>query len=236
MNKGKLYLIPIPLGSEENETLPDALIQRIHALDIFIVERARTARRFVSSTKPPKTIQEITFHELDKYNPVENINQFLADAEAGKDIGLMSEAGCPGVADPGAKVVELAHKKGIQVIPLVGPSSILLALMASGMSGQKFCFHGYLPVKNPERSKTIKLLESQSAKQNQTQIFIETPYRNNVFLKDLMQTLSANTRICVACDLTLATEYIKTLTAAEWKKEKQLPELHKRPAVFVIQA
>ncbi len=233
MAKGKLYLIPITLGDNALGTIPHYVIERIHQLDTFIVERARTARRFISPTRPPIPIQEMTFHELDKRNPRQGIQEFLKDCEGGKDVGLMSEAGCPGVADPGALVVDMAHQKGIDVVPLVGPSSLLLALMASGMSGQQFAFHGYLPLKKGDRIRNLKKLEQTSRQLKQTQIFIETPYRNHALLTDMIEQLSGNTRICVACDLTLPTEYVKTQRAEQWKKS-ELPQLDKRPTVFLM--
>lgn len=235
MIKGKLYLIPITLGENALETIPQYVVDRIHQLDTFIVEKARTARRFISPTRPPKPIMEMTFHELDKRNGMNGIRQFLKDAEEGKDIGLMSEAGCPGVADPGAKVVEMAYELGIQVVPMVGPSSILLGLMASGMNGQQFSFQGYLPVKKPEKIRRLKQLESESKQRRQTQIFIETPYRNNALLEDMIMSLANSTRICVACELSLASEYVMTKRIADWKKSER-PELAKRPTVFLIAA
>lgn len=233
--KGKLYLIPITLGENVLETIPQYVIDRIHQLDTFIVERARTARRFISPTRPPKPIQKMTFYELDKRNARNGISNFLKDAQNGKDIGLMSEAGCPGVADPGALVVQMAYERGIQVIPMVGPSSILLALMASGMNGQQFSFHGYLPVKKPEKLKAIKRLEAESKQRRQTQIFIETPYRNNALLDDMLQTLNSATRLCVACEITLPSEFILSQNIAAWKKAEK-PDLGKRPTVFLMAA
>lgn len=235
MSKGKLYLIPITLGDDAMESIPQYVIDKIHELDTFIVERARTARRYISPTRPPIPIQEITFYELDKRDAIKGVSEFLKDAEKGKDIGLMSEAGCPGVADPGALVVELAHQKGIQVVPLVGPSSILLALMASGMSGQQFCFHGYIPLKQGDRIRAIKRLEQESKQKKQTQIFIETPYRNMPMLQDLIKTLSPSSKVCVATDLSLETEFICSQEIHHWRK-MELPKLEKRPTVFLISA
>lgn len=237
MNKGKLYLIPVPLGDENQadwEAVPQYVIQKIHELDTFIVERARTARRFISPTRPPIPIQDMTFLELDKRNPSLHISEYLSPISQGKDIGLMSEAGCPGVADPGALVVAKAHELGIEVVPMVGPSSLLLALMASGMDGQRFCFHGYLPVKSPERIKAIRKLEQASKQRKETQIFIETPYRNAALFADFISTLSAHTRLCVAADLTLPSQFIQTKSIAEWKKNPP-PSIEKRPAVFLLQ-
>jgi 16S rRNA (cytidine1402-2'-O)-methyltransferase len=232
-NKGKLYLIPAPLGEGAVHTLPQHVIDILHRLDIFIAERAKTARRFIKETGPVKPFSELTFYEITKHTPAEERQRFLADAEQGKDIGLLSEAGCPGVADPGAIVVQTAHQRGIEVVPLVGPSSILLGLMASGMNGQNFCFHGYLPAKKPELQKELKFLEQRVFKHDQTQIFIETPYRNRGLIEAAINTLSPDMLFCIAADLTLPTEYVRTLTVAQWRKT-QVPDLHKRPAIFLV--
>lgn len=233
MQNGTLFLIPIPLGEDAVFSLPQYAIDKIHRLDFFIAERARTARRFIKTTNPDRPISELTVFELDKRNPEEGIASFLAPALSGNDIGLMSEAGCPGVADPGAKVVEKAHELGITVKPMVGPSSLLLALMASGMNGQSFSFAGYLPQKTPELIREIKRLETLSKKYKQTQLFIETPYRNDAMLKTLIDTLSANTKLAIACHLTLPDELIISKSVAAWKKGKK-PVLHKKPTVFLI--
>ncbi len=233
MKRGKLYLIPITLGENSMQTIPQYVIEIIHNLDVFIVERTRTARRFISATRPSKKIDDMIFFELDKRNPHQNIASFLTEIENGKSIGLMSEAGCPGVADPGALVVQMAHQKNIEVLPLVGPSSILLALMGSGMNGQKFAFHGYLPVKNNERIKVLKQLENESKKKHQTQIFIETPYRNMALIKDALEQLNPSSLFCIAADISLETEYIQTQKISEWRKTN-IPDLHKRLAVFLI--
>lgn len=231
--KGKLYLFPTPLGENINHTILPYATEIMHRLDYFIVERARTARRFIKSTNPERPISDLTVFELDKYEPGKDLGQFLAPALSGNDIGLLSEAGCPGVADPGALVVKLAHQKGIEVVPLVGPSSILLALMASGMSGQSFSFLGYLPNKNNELVRELKRLEAASSKFNQTQIFIETPYRNTAMLETLLKTLSTQTQLAIACDITLPSEKIISMSVANWKKTK-LPDLHKKPTVFLL--
>ncbi len=233
MQKGILFLIPIPLGEDALFSLPDYCIKTIHGLDYFIAERARTTRRFIKTTNPPRPISDLIVFELDKREPEKGIDSFLAPALSGNDIGLMSEAGCPGVADPGAKVVAQAHKLGIAVKPLVGPSSLLLALMASGMNGQSFSFVGYLPQKTPDLVREIKRLESRSKKYKQTQLFIETPYRNNALLKTLIDTLSANTTLGIASRLTLPDELIISKPVAQWKKMKS-PDLHKKPTVFLI--
>lgn len=233
MSKGKLYLIPTPLGDDPVHTIPPYVIEILHRLDYFIAEKAKTARHFIKRTHPIKAFSELHFSELNKRTPPEEIQHFLQPAEAGHDIGLLSEAGCPGVADPGAIIVKLAHQKGIEVIPFVGPSSILLALMASGMNGQNFAFHGYLSVKKPELSRDLKRLESLASKFDQTQIFIETPYRNNAMVELALSSLSPHMYFCVATDLTLPTQYIKSKKVKDWKASK-LPDLHKRPTVFLI--
>ncbi len=230
---GKLYLIPVGLGEGSEIVLPEYLKDKARELNCFITERARTGRRFISSLKPGRSIQEMTFFELDKREPAQGIDEMLQPALQGTDTGLMSEAGCPGVADPGALVVARAHKLGIEVVPIVGPSSILLALMGSGMSGQKFAFKGYLPIKSHERSRAIKSLEKRAISEKETQIFIETPYRNVGMLEDLLKNLSPSTKICIATDLTLPSQSIKTKSAQEWKKTG-LPDINKRPTVFLI--
>lgn len=181
---------------------------------------------------PEKKQATLNLFELNKHTDASEIQSFLTPLLDGKDMGLMSDAGCPGVADPGAAIVALAHEKGIKVVPLVGPSSILLSLMASGMNGQSFAFHGYLPIDKNEKKNKIKQLEKISAEQNQSQLFIETPYRNNQMLDDLIKFLNPNTSLCVACDITLETEYILTKPVAQWKKNK--PDLHKRPCIFIF--
>lgn len=234
MSKGKLYLIPTPLGENAVHTIPPYVIEKLHDLDFFIAERAKTARAFIKTTEPKKAFADLTFFELNKRTTPEEITTFLKPAESGNDMGLLSEAGCPGVADPGAEIVKMAHEKGIEVIPFVGPSSILLALMASGMNGQGFSFQGYLSAKKPELAKDLTRLEQLSRKHRQTQIFIETPYRNMGMLEEAFKVLSPETRLCVAADISLETEYILTKKIKAWRKTK-LPNLHKRPAIFLIQ-
>lgn len=231
---GKLYLIPVGLGDSHPErAFPPLNSKIIDSIDDFIVENEKSARRFIKQILPEKSQQKLRLKGLNKFTNSLEIPGFLDAAKEGKNMGLMSEAGCPGVADPGAEIVRLAHRFGIQVVPLVGPSSILLAMMASGMNGQSFTFHGYLPIDKKERKNELKQLERLSAEKDQAQVFIETPYRNTKMLEDLCQNLHPATRICVACDLTLETEFIKTATASEWKKIKA--DLHKRPAIFIIQ-
>jgi 16S rRNA (cytidine1402-2'-O)-methyltransferase len=235
MNKviGKLYLIPTTLGDNAPlEVLPISVKKIIEQIDTFIVENEKTARRFIKSIHPKKKQSTLTIFLLNKFTHSSEVPSFLNPCLQGKNIGLLSEAGCPGVADPGADVVSIAHDKNIQVIPLVGPSSILLAIMSSGMNGQSFTFHGYLPIDKNERKQELKQLERISYEKNQSQIFIETPYRNNKMLEDICQTLRNETRVCIACDITLPTEYIKTKTVNDWKKNKV--DLHKRPTIFII--
>ncbi len=234
MPTGKLYLLPTPLGETDVPTIPAYVIKIMHQLDYFIAERAKTARHFIKTTNPVKPFNELTFFELNKRTPQEDIASFLDPAKEGHDIGLLSEAGCPGVADPGAVVVQYAHDQGIQVIPLVGPSSILLALMASGMDGQSFAFQGYLSPKPHELAKDLKRLEQSSIRHRQTQIFIETPYRNTKLIEQVLKTLAPNTRFCIAARITTPQEYIRTKTVKSWKSTK-IPDLHKVPAIFLIQ-
>lgn len=230
---GKVYLIPNTLGdTSPSGVLPEKVFTVIQNLDYFIVENIRNARRFIIRCGYTKSIDDIQFFELNKHTSPEDISNYLDACKEGIDMGIISEAGVPGVADPGAEIVALAHHKGIQVIPLAGPSSILMSLMASGLNGQNFCFQGYLPVKTPERIRRIGELEKIIGKHNQTQIFIETPYRNNALLDDLLRTCQPKTRLCIACDLSLDSEFIRTGSVADWKKNK--PDLHKRPCVFLL--
>lgn len=233
--KGKLYLIPTTLGdSPPLEVLPISIKKAIESIDHFVVENEKTARHFIKKMSPRKSQPSLQLFVLNKFTEVVEIPNFLEPCLNGYDTGILSEAGCPGIADPGAAVVALAHQKHIQVVPLVGPSSIVLALMASGLNGQNFAFNGYLPIDNTDRRKEIKRLEKKSIDDQQSQIFIETPYRNNKLLEELHKSLKGTTSICVACDLTLSTEFIRTQSASDWKKEKV--DLHKRPAIFIIQA
>ncbi|MDF4222053.1 MULTISPECIES: SAM-dependent methyltransferase [Maribacter] len=232
---GKIYLIPTTLGDMPPlEVLPISIKQTIEKLDHYVVENEKTARRFIKKISPRKSQPSLKLFVLNKFTEAAEIPNFLNPCLEGLDVGILSEAGCPGIADPGAAVVKIAHDKNIQVVPLVGPSSILLALMASGMNGQNFAFNGYLPIDSADRKKYIKNLERRSKDENQSQVFIETPYRNNKMLEELIKTLAPSTRVCVAADITLPTEYIKTKTAINWKRENV--DLHKRPAIFIIQA
>lgn len=230
---GKLYLIPTTLGEMNPEdVLPHTIKRTIDFIDHYIVENEKTARRFIKSVHPEKKQPDLKLFALNKHTDISEHNEFIKPLLEGKNMGLMSEAGCPGVADPGAVIVKLAHEKGIQVVPLVGPSSILLAMMASGMNGQSFAFNGYLPIDKSEKKTALKNLEKLSFDKNQSQLFIETPYRNNKFLEDLLQILQPNTLLCVACDITLPTEFIKTQSVNQWKKNKA--DLHNRPCIFII--
>lgn len=231
--KGKLYLIPTTLGDNEPlEVMPLSVKKVIEEVDYFIVENEKTARRFIKKITPKKSQPSLTIMMLDKYADELETRTYLDACEEGISIGLLSEAGVPAVADPGATIVRLAHEKGIQVVPLVGPSSILMAMMGSGMNGQSFAFNGYLPIDKSERKKAIKEYERLSKDKDQSQIFIETPYRNDKLLADLKTILSPNTSLCIAADITLSTEFIKTKTVKGWKLEN--PDLHKRPAIFII--
>jgi len=228
-----LYLIPVTLGETEiSKVLPPDNKEIILSIRYFIVENVRTARRFLKQTDPGIDIDCLTFYTLNKHTSEAELSGFLKPIEDGYSIGIISEAGCPAIADPGADVVSIAQKKNIPVVPLVGPSSILLALMASGFNGQNFTFHGYLPIEAGERIKTLKVLEQRVYSEDQTQLFIETPYRNGKLIEDILKTCKPTTLLCIAADITLDSEFIKTKSVAEWKK--QVPELSKRPCIFAI--
>ncbi len=232
--KGKLYLIPTTLGDvAPEEVLPQTVKRAIDFITDYIVENEKTARKFIKQIHPEKAQPSLRISLLNKHTEVAEHAAMLQPCLEGRNVGLMSEAGCPGVADPGAVIVKLAHEKGIQVVPLVGPSSILLAMMGSGMNGQSFAFNGYLPIDKSEKKAALKNLERLSFEKNQSQLFIETPYRNNKLLEDILQALQNSTRLCIATDITLPTEYIKTLTVNDWKKTKV--DLHNRPTIFIIQ-
>jgi 16S rRNA (cytidine1402-2'-O)-methyltransferase len=231
--KGKLYLIPTTLGDNEPlEVLPLSVKKVVEQLDHFIVENQKTARSFIKKITPKKSQPSLILMSIDKYAEALEVSRYLDVCDQGISVGLLSEAGVPAIADPGAEVVKLAHKKNIQVVPLVGPSSIILAMMASGMNGQSFAFNGYLPIEKADRKKAIKQLEKLSFDKNQSQIFIETPYRNEKMMIDLKSALSSGTSLSIACDITLSSEYIKTLPIEKWAKEN--PDLHKRPTIFII--
>ena len=228
-----LYLIPITLGESGLESvIPVSQREIIHSISHFIVENVRTARRFLKKVDSEINIDALHFYELNKHTDKKQLDAYLEPIKQNLPVGIMSEAGCPGVADPGADVVRIAHEKNIRVIPLVGPSSILLAMMASGMNGQNFAFNGYLPIKKEEKVRHIGLLEKRIYSENQSQLFIEAPYRNMQLLDDLLQTCQPQTKLCIACDLTLETEFIKTQSIAHWRQSK--PDIQKRPAIFVL--
>ena len=235
MEKGCLYLIPSPLGEGPVEAvLPAGVLAVLPSLKCFVVEEVRTARRFLSAAGLKGHIQELEFHTLNEHTQPQEVEALSGLFDLGRNVGLISEAGLPAVADPGAALVALCHRHGIKVVPLTGPSSLMLALMASGLNGQSFAFAGYIPAKTDERKAAIRRLEKRSLSENQTQILIETPYRNDSLLADLVSTLDPRTRLCVALNITCPDEFIQTRTVAQWKK--QLPVLGKRPCVFLFLA
>lgn len=236
MNLGTLYLIPVPIGPAGlNETLPANVISTTRKITDFVVENAKTARLVLKSFEHPIPLREIRMSELNEHTPLSDIPRLLEPALQGRPVGLMSEAGCPAVADPGSALVEHAHANAIRVVPLVGPSSILLALMASGMNGQCFSFHGYLPAREPERLISLKKLENLSRNTKAVQIFIETPYRNGKMLDSCLQ-LSPSTRLCIASGLTQADEWIRSMSVRDWKTRAADSDLDRRPAIFLLQA
>lgn len=236
MSTGRLYLIPVPLGQTPvDAVLPQAVGDCAKRLTHFVAENAKSARAFLKSLPCATPLQQIEIMELSEHTPASALPGLLAPLLAGIDVGLISEAGCPAVADPGANLVALAHDQGIEVFPLVGPSSILLALMGSGLSGQNFAFHGYLPAKDEPRKQRIRELEKDSRHEKRTQIFIETPYRNRQILEALINACAAETRICVATDLTLPSESIMTRTTRQWRRQ-EAPDIDRRPTVFLLQA
>lgn len=228
-----LYLIPTTLGETAlDRILPANNANIISALKYFIVEDVRTARRFLKKTNPTIVIDDLTFFTLNQHTSPAEISTFLKPMTDGHDVGIISEAGCPAIADPGADVVALAQQKQFKVVPLVGPSSILLALMASGFNGQSFAFVGYLPIQPADRSKALKKLENRVYSESQSQIFIETPYRNMKMLDEIISACQPTTKLCIAADITLDTEFIQTKNLKDWKK--QLPDLNKRPCIFIL--
>jgi 16S rRNA (cytidine1402-2'-O)-methyltransferase len=233
MAAGTLYLIPVPLadGAAAASFTP-YITDTINSIKEYIVENEKTARKFLKEAGLTIPQSGLILHDYGKHNRDASTDDFFKGLLAGADVGLMSEAGCPGIADPGAEIVNKAHRLGIKVVPLVGPSSIILALMASGFNGQSFTFHGYLPIDKAARAARIKELESLAVRNNQTQLFIETPFRNNSLLDEILKTAQPATRLCIACDLTSTTEFIKTNSVAAWRKS--VPDLHKRPAIFLL--
>lgn len=233
MQKGTLFLIPVPLADDAAaKSFTPYLIDTINEIDTYIVENEKTARKFLKLAGLKRPQSELIIHDYGKHQRNQSLVPFFKELNTGKNVGLMSEAGCPGIADPGADIVADAHKRGIKVVPLVGPNSILLALMASGFNGQSFAFHGYLPIDKLQRARRIKELESLSQHQRQTQIFMETPFRNNHLLEDVLKNTQAQTLLCIASNLNSETEYVKTLTTAQWRKERI--DLHKKPTIFVL--
>ena len=233
MNKGKLYLIPSPLGDNDPaEVIPGPVLGLLQGFRTFVVEETRTARRYLSRAGMKGRISELEFHELNEHTAPEQTESYLKLFENGYDVALISEAVLPAVADPGARLVALAHRHGIEVVPCVGPSSLMLALMASGMNGQSFAFCGYLPAKPDERKQRLKAIEKIASGTGQSQIFIETPYRNDAMLKDILEVCMPGTKLCIAADITLPDASIRTMTVAEWRKEGTV--IGKRPCVFII--
>ena len=234
-DKGRLFLIPTPLGEyDPAQVLPASVLEQVCKLDRFVVEELRTARRFLSKAGLKGRIEGLELHELNEHTAQNEIAAFAPLFDDGHDVGLLSEAGLPAVADPGAALVALCHRIGVEVVPLTGPSSLMLALMASGLDGQSFAFCGYLSAKSEERRNEIKIIERISAQRRQTQIFIETPYRNDSLLEDLLKQCAPQTRLCIAADITLPDQFIRTRTIREWRNDK--PTIGKRPCVFLILA
>ena len=231
---GTLYLIPTTLGDcNAHDVLPESIKKAIENIDYYIFENEKTGRKSIKLTNPEKVQANLKVFVLNKHTEKKEYLSMLQPCKNGFDVGLMSEAGCPGIADPGADIAKLAHENNIRVRPLVGPSSIFLALMASGMNGQNFAFNGYIPIEKSEKKTVLKQFERISFDKNQAQIFMETPYRNNKMLEDILSSLQPETKLCIATDITLETEFIKTLSISEWKKTKI--ELHNRPCIFVLQ-
>ena len=233
MSSGKLYLIPTPLGEgDPARVLPASVLEIIPTLSCFVVEELRTARRFLSAAGLKGKIDTLEFHELNEHTDPRQVEPLASLFDYGRNVGLLSEAGLPAVADPGALLVALCHRHNIEVVPLVGPSSLMMALMASGLNGQSFAFVGYIPAKTEERRAALRSLEKRSASARQTQILIETPYRNDSLLSDMLSCLSGNTRVCVAANLTCEDQFICTRTVAQWKAHPVT--IGKRPCVFLI--
>lgn len=234
-NKGKLFLIPSPLGDNEpSEVIPEPVLRSLEGFRTFVVEEIRTARRYLSRAGLKGHIGELEFHELNEHTDQATVEGYLRLFDGGNDVALISEAGLPAVADPGAQLVALAHSHGIEVVPAVGPSSLMLALMASGLNGQSFAFVGYIPAKTDERRSRLRTLEKVAAQLKQTQILIETPYRNDSLFADILAVCNASTRVCVAANITMPDAYIRTKKVSEWKKESLT--IGKRPCVFLILA
>ena len=229
-----LYAIPTPLGGAPGDALPASALEKVRTLESFVVENQKSARAFLSAAKMPRPLQELSLATLDEHTAPNEISSLLKPLREGRSLGLLSEAGCPAIADPGAALIDAAHREGFRVVPLIGPSSLILALMASGLEGQRFAFCGYLPREREEREKRIRELEKRSRAGKETQLFIETPYRNDALLDSLLSVCSLKSRLCVAVDLTLPTESIHTRPIDEWKKNPL--RIGKRPAVFLLYA
>lgn len=233
--KGKLIMIPNLLcDGIVSDVIPDGVLEAVKKIRHFIVEDVRTARRYLKKIDKSVDIDSLTFYLLNKHTEKTEIRSYLKPAIEGHDVGVISEAGVPGVADPGAEIVAIGHELDIKVVPLTGPSSIIMALMASGLNGQNFLFHGYLPFKSNDRAQAVRKLEEQSRRQKQTQVFIETPFRNEQMLKDILRTCNPTVRLCIACNITAENEFIKTKTIAQW--QKNIPDIQKKPAVFLLLA
>ena len=231
--QASLFLIPVTLGdTDHRRVLPEYNREIILQIKYFIVENIRTARRFLKKTEPSIVIDDLTFYELNKHTSPEDVAGYLVPLTKGEHVGVISEAGCPAVADPGADVVAIAQRKKLKVVPLVGPSSIILSVMASGFNGQSFAFHGYLPIEPDERTKKLKTLEQRAYSESQTQLFIETPYRNHKMIEDILQNCRPQTKLCIAANITCEGEYIQTRTVKDWKGH--VPELSKIPCIFLL--
>ncbi|MDR1980839.1 MAG: SAM-dependent methyltransferase [Tannerellaceae bacterium] len=231
--QASLFLIPVTIGgTDQRKVLPGYNLDMIRGINHFIVENIRTARRFLKKADPSIVIDSLTFYELNKHTPAEQVAGYLSPLERGEHVGVISEAGCPAVADPGAEVVAIAQRKKYRVVPLVGPSSVIMALMASGFNGQNFAFQGYLPVDTAERAERIKQLEARIYAENQTQLFIETPYRNNALAEEFVRVCRPSTQLCIASDITCDDEFIRTQPVREWAGK--IPDLNKKPTLFLL--
>ena len=232
MAQGKLILFPVTIGGAVDQSLPIYNKELLDSCHTFIVEEVRTARRFLKAAGYRHAIDDTTFHELNEHTNPNTVSDYLNSIDQGENIGLLSEAGLPCIADPGAVITRIAQQRGIEIVPLVGPSSLMMTLMASGLNGQNFAFNGYLPVDKTKREQSIRQLEARSFKEHQSQIFIEAPYRNNQLMQSLVSVCHNDTLICVGCDIMLPSQFIRTKTAAQWRKS--MPDLHKRNTVFII--
>ena len=231
--KGRLFLIPSPLGDNDPaEVIPAGVLSMLPSISTYVVEAVRTARRYLSAAGLKGHVQDLEFHELNEHTTPEEVEALMKLFDYGRDVGLITEAGLPAVADPGAQLVRLCHRHGVEVVPMSGPSSLMLALMASGLNGQSFAFLGYLPAKTEERRQALRSIEKHSSTARQTKIFIETPYRNDSLLADILSVCKADTEVCIAANITMPDAFIRTKTAGEWKKS--VPTIGKRPCVFLI--